>query len=574
VTATLQRPEAATPAFWKGRVALGVSVAIGLLAFAIYFTPALRVVQLNPDVVEYTDVARRLLNGEGFRLGVKAYHFGGTDVLHNGLSERPPLYPLLLGGLFALGLDLRAAQVVNAALAAISVGLVAEIGRALFGRPVGVAAGLLAAASPVVLARMIPPMTEAVTIVLLLLASLIVVRASEPVRRCEYLLAGAALGLGYLARPTTAALVLAVIPAIVLAASDRVGAGRAVGWLLLGVALFAVPMSLYGLATQGTLSYSGQSYLYAVHKDSEVLRNGYGQPLPTVVDFVSNNLDFIVVAILENGRDYANLLLLDREWLWPLAPAWIGVVVALVLGRYPRRALVPAMLALACFATYALTWANYQERYQLPTLLLLLPFLAHGLAQLGLARLPMGPLPASLPLFLAVLAVVWWWSPTIREQYRDQFRYGDEPVKPRVDAGLRWTGPPRWVEDNELARIADWIGANTARDDVLTHGQPWPYTFFTGRPATLLPTKLSGERLREFATEYHVAYVLLDLRDRDRRDYRADLEGLAGAGVRVTSVGSFRIYDTRPLWQTSAEPLAGPPGTSPSSETAADRSPR
>ena len=46
------------------------SILIGLLAFCLYVTPALSVVQLNPDVVEYVDVARRLLNGEGFRLGV------------------------------------------------------------------------------------------------------------------------------------------------------------------------------------------------------------------------------------------------------------------------------------------------------------------------------------------------------------------------------------------------------------------------------------------------------------------------------------------------------------------------
>ncbi len=37
----------------------------------------------------FVDVARRLLNGEGYVVGIKAYHFGGTAVLHNGLAERP-----------------------------------------------------------------------------------------------------------------------------------------------------------------------------------------------------------------------------------------------------------------------------------------------------------------------------------------------------------------------------------------------------------------------------------------------------------------------------------------------------
>ena len=551
MTATLERPRQYTLPSFERQMSVRASILIGLLAFALYLTPALRVVQLNPDVVEYVDVARRLLNGEGYRLGVKAYHFGGTEVLHHGLAERPPLFPLLVAGLLGLGLDLRAVQVVNALLAAVSVGLVAEIGRSLFGRSVGAAAGLLAAISPVVLARMIPPMTEALTIALILLATWIVVRAPEPARRQDYLLAGLALGLGYLTRPTVAALALALLPALVLAAQDRRGAVRAAGWLSVGVLVFAIPISLYSLATQGSLSYSGQSYLYAVHKDSDVLRNGYGRPLPTPVEFITSNVDFVVVAILENVRDYANLLALDREWLRPLLPAWIGVVLALALRAYPRRAIVPAALALASFATYALTWANFQERYQIPVLLLLLPFLAHGLTRLGLTRIPLGPLPRSLPLFLAVVVVGWWWLPTWRHQYQDEFRYGDEEVTPRVDDGLRRTGPPRWSDDPELARINAWLHDNTDRDDVLTHGQPWPYTFFTMRPATLLPTKLTPDRLQTFLTEYHVAYVLLDQRDRDRRDYRADLEALARDGVTVSTIGSFRIYDTRSLWRPS-----------------------
>lgn len=551
MTATLERPRQYTLPGFERLTSVRASVLIGLLAFALYLTPSLRVVQLNPDVVEYVDVARRLLNGEGYRLGVKAYHFGGTAVLHHGLAERPPLFPLLVAGLLGLGLDLRAVQVVNALLAAVSVGLVAEIGRSLFGRSVGAAAGLLAAISPVVLARMIPPMTEALTIALILLATWIVVRAPEPARRQDYLLAGLALGLGYLTRPTVAALALALLPALVLAAQDRRGAVRAAGWLSVGVLVFAIPISLYSLATQGSLSYSGQSYLYAVHKDSDVLRNGYGRPLPTPVEFITSNFGFVVVAILENARDYANLLLLDREWLRPLLPAWIGVLLALALRAYPRRAIIPAALALASFATYALTWANFQERYQIPVLLLLLPFLAHGLTRLGLTRIPLGRLPRSLPLFLAVVVVGWWWLPTWRHQYQDEFRYGDEEVTPRVDDGLRWTGPPRWSDDPELARINAWLHDNTDRDDVLTHGQPWPYTFFTMRPATLLPTKLTPDRLQTFLTEYHVAYVLLDQRDRDRRDYRADLEALSGEGVTVSTIGSFRIYDTRSLWRPS-----------------------
>jgi hypothetical protein len=289
-----------------------------------------------------------------------------------------------------------------------------------------------------------------------------------------------------------------------------------------------------------------------VFKDSDVLRNGYGRALPTPLAFIAENGDFVRVAIWENARDYATMMLTERDWLRPLALAWIGVLLTLGRRAYPRRAFIPAAVIAATFATYALTWANFQERYQLPALLLLLPFLAHGLAALGLTRFRLGPLPRSLPLFAAVAVVCWIWLPTWRQQYQDEFRYGDEPTKPRVDGSLRWTGPPRWSEDKELTRVNDWLLAATQPNDVVTHGQPWPYTFFTMRPSTLLPTKLTAERLRDFLTEYRVAYVLLDQRDHDRRDYRADLDEMGEGVVMVASFGSFRMFDTRALWTDSA----------------------
>ena len=37
-------------------------------------------------------------------------------------------------------------------------------------------------------------------------------------------------------------------------------------------------------------------------------------------------------------------------------------------------------------------------------------------------------------------------------------------------------------------------------------------------------------------------------RDPQRRGYREHLDALADEGVQSTSVGVYRVYDTRPLW--------------------------
>ncbi len=521
---------------------------IAVAAFIAYLQPAVSVVQLNPDVVEYVDLGRRLAAGQGFLLGVKAYHFGGTEVLHDGLSERAPLYPLLVAGLFRLGVSLNGLQVVNAALAAGCVALIGGIGERLFGRRAGVISAVLAGASPVVLARMVPPMSEALSVGLVLLATWLLVRDHRGPKHYA-LAAGMVLGVAYLARPTALVAAGALVLGVLLTGPTLRHAMTGVAALVLGAALLIVPTVMYSVVTRGSLTYSGQTYLYSVFKDADVVRNGYVQPIPTAREFIAQNTEFVIGAIVDNVWEYGYLLFAQPDWLLPLTPGLVAVSWLAIRGRLPRVCILPVLVAASNFALYAATWSNYQERYQLLTLLLLMPFAVRGLEALGLDRLRLpGPLAISA-LHLAALAIVALWSPSFVREFAGEFRYGDDQVRSRLDAGLRWTGPPRWVQDNELRRTVEWIEDWTAPLDVVAHGQPWPYAFFTQRPATLLPTKLTDERLRSFLVEYRVAFVLLDTRDRDRRHYQQSLEELESAGVRSTPVGSLRVFDSRPLWR-------------------------
>jgi hypothetical protein len=544
------RPAAQTRARASARsVLLQPALWVALLAFAMYLPTAARVLKLGPDAVEYLDVGRRLAAGEGYLLGVKAFHVGGTDVLHDGLAERPPLFPFLIAGLFLLGLGPHAVQVANAALAAACCALVVLIGERLFGRRVGALAGLLAAATPLMPERMIWPMTEALTISLSLLATWLVIRAPGGPGPRTAALAGVVVGLAYLARPTSALLVLVLGAGAWLLHRDRAAGRRAAAALALGAAVCAAPITLYSVLVRGTLSYSGQTYLYSVYKDPEVMELGFNGPLPTALEFVSANPGLVAGAIWETLLSYARLLFLEWELLLPLLPAWPLVGLALARRRYDGPALLALAVAAANFLFYGLTWSTFQDRYMLLTLLLLLPFAVDALARLGLDRRRLPGPPALSPLVAVVLAVVAVWSPIHLREWRGEFRYGELPAPVRSDEGLRWTGPPRWVRDGEVVRVAGWVSSRTDRLDVLAHAQPWPFTFFSGRPAVLLPQTLDAARLRRFLVEYRVAYLLLDPRDRERRRYQDWLDGFEAEGVAVTTLGAHRIYDTRPLWR-------------------------
>ncbi|MCC7372017.1 MAG: glycosyltransferase family 39 protein [Chloroflexi bacterium] len=530
-------------------------IALGVLACVLYLPIVSRVLILGPDAVEYLDIARRLAAGQGFLLGVKAFHFGGTDVLHHGLAERPPLFPILVALLLKLGFESVAAQVLNAVLSGLSVTLVALIGRQLFGREVGVLAALLTIVTPLVTERMLWPMTEALAIGLSLLATyLMMQRVERPSVRTSGL-AGVVLGLAYLTRPTVLSLVGALAVTAMMLAARRRDVIRPLLAYAAGVGLSFVPISAYSIVTRGSLFYSGQTYLYALYKDPEVMEFGFQKPLPTAAQFISENSALVLRTIGETFSSYAYLLFAEWELMLPLALGWPMVVWALARREYPRAAVVPLVVAVTNFAFYGLTWSTFQDRYLLLTMLLLFPFVVDGLRRLRLDRLPLPtpgratarPGPRLGLTHLIVVGALVLWTPHLIRQYRGEFRYGELPVGTRKDEGLVWTAPPRWVRDGDLMRVVNWVNTRTEPLAVLAHAQPWPFTYFTGRPATLLPVNLGPDRLRELLVSYQVDYVLLDGRDRERRRYLDMLEDLEPAGVTDVSLGAYRIFDVRAL---------------------------
>jgi 4-amino-4-deoxy-L-arabinose transferase-like glycosyltransferase len=530
-------------------------VAAGSLAFLLYLPIAARVLILGPDAVEYLDIARRLAAGDGFLLAVKAFHFGGTDVLHHGLAERPPLYPVLVAGLLLLGFGSLSAQVLNAALTGLAVTLTALIGRQLFGREIGLLAAALAIASPLVSERMIWPMTEALAVSLSLLATWLLMRDVDRPQVRWLGLAGVVLGLAYLTRPTVLSLIAALAVTVLVLARDRRTAVRPLLAYAGGVAISFVPISLYSVVNRGSLFYSGQTYLYALYKDPEVMEYGFQRPLPTAFEFISNNLGLVLRAIGETFWAYGSLLFAEWELLLPLALGWPLAIWTLVRRQYPRAAVVPLVVAGVNFTFYGLTWSTFQDRYLLLTMLILFPFALDGIRRIGLDRLALGAVSGPAGRWglrlglthLAVIVALALWTPHLARQYRGEFRYGELPAPTRKDEGLTWTAPPRWMRDGDLPRVVGWVRTRTEPLAVLAHAQPWPFTFFTGRPAALLPLNLSDQRLRELIVTYRIEYVLLDNRDRDRRRYIDVLEDLEGAGVVESSLGTYRIFDVRAL---------------------------
>ena len=117
---------------------------------------------------------------------------------------RPPLYPLLLGALYAVtGVRLGAAQMLNVVLGTLVAVLAASLAGRLAGRRAGIAAGLLTAGFPTLIANDGPPLSEPLGLALML-ATLVLLLD----RRTGW--AGISTGLLMLTRPSAQLLLVAL----------------------------------------------------------------------------------------------------------------------------------------------------------------------------------------------------------------------------------------------------------------------------------------------------------------------------------------------------------------------------
>ncbi len=177
---------------------LPVVAAVALVVRVLYVLVVLGDYIPQSDAHHYHSMAALIADGEGV---VHPYPFG---FLHS-TAWRPPLYPVVLGAVYAMtGPTLGAAQAMNVALGTGVVVLAALVARRLGGCLAGLLTGLLVAVYPPLVFNDGVPLSEPLGLALLLVTLLLLMQ-----RRTA--LAGVAIGLLTLTRPSGqfAAVVLA-----------------------------------------------------------------------------------------------------------------------------------------------------------------------------------------------------------------------------------------------------------------------------------------------------------------------------------------------------------------------------
>lgn len=219
-------------------LALIVGVALFLRGQFVFRAP----VFMQPDSLGYFLPAYDLLSGQGFGVGFR----------------RTPVYPFFLYGvLAAFGEQLTGIVIVQHLLGAGTAALTYLLGRATFGRAVGLVAGLLTALNGALIIGEHYLMSEGLFIPLLLLSLLLLIRAGQSRRGWVYLLAGLLLALTALTRPIAQALYPLVPLGLLLMGIGWREAARGTALVALGVVALTLPWLARNCVAAGECSTTG-----------------------------------------------------------------------------------------------------------------------------------------------------------------------------------------------------------------------------------------------------------------------------------------------------------------------------
>jgi len=189
------RPALRTEWILLGSIVLGAFVIRLIYVMQMRSSPTFE----NPimDPLYHVEWARAFVRGECFMEGQPYF--------------RAPLYPWFLGICFKLfGEDFLVPRIIQAAMGAVSCGLIFLIGRRLFGIATGAAAGIVAATYWIFLYFDTELLIVPMIVLLDLLALWLLLRADESRRTLDYGLSGFVLGLSAIARPNVLLFGLAV----------------------------------------------------------------------------------------------------------------------------------------------------------------------------------------------------------------------------------------------------------------------------------------------------------------------------------------------------------------------------
>lgn len=529
--------------------------AVLALYLALTLPRAVGIVHYDPDVVENLDVIRNLEEGRGFVSTFRSYFFGPDGFPQPPQLIRPILYPLLVWPLYAAVPSVYALQLLGVALGAVNLLLLWWLLRPHLPRAAVFGSLAVLAAMWMFTRNHVLALPEPLSLTFPLLA-LWVATPPQGSRRSAPLVLGLLLGLGFLSKPATLALV-PVLLGYALWCNPSHRRPLALAMVAAGFLVCFFPLARLNLAYQLSPFYASAGAQFTVLDPTDMMWRGFDRPpSPPALAFVRENWARLAFLVVRNWRDNLEAL------ISPGALAYLLLIAGPAVLLWRRRGLTrmeAALLALAVInlVFYSMKWSPAQtRRYLFLSVAFAVPPLVaamHGV----LAGLPLRTRGGRLGAYGAALAVV-------VGAYAFQTL---NDVRDVVERHLRGSelrgGATQEIESDPDFRAA--IAAATpllAENDVVAATEPWIWGYLTGRPFVLLPAGLARADLERFLELYEVRLVALNFRHQPGDAANTEYPGWLAQrpGTRRLQAGAYELFFLERARGGSA--TAAPPASS------------
>ena len=513
------------------RPALLALVALTLVT-RLLCLPAVREDNLTPDGARFLNLARSIGRGEGFSTPEAWPAWMNPKRLPMPETFKEPGYPFAIAALTPPLRDpFRAAQLISLLSGLLLPFAVYALGRRLAPDPaVGAFAGVLAAASPVLILQSAYVMAESAFALALTVAFLAAAPrardadAWEPIERGSIgdVLAGVMFGLAFLIR-AQAALAIPALAALLIAARPARVRLVSLGLAALGALLTLAPLVTRNLRLFGAPFHSDvAAFGLWPYVDSFTLTHSLDRP-PPALGFALTHLSSVVGHFVESLRRFLawslpHDLLGHAVWLLPLAIGlWISA------KRLRVWAFAPLLLVPTALFILSLNWVARYFASVTPVLCLLAALGAVAIAR-RLESLERGPAGAAGRSLLSGAALVLAIA-LIGIQVTRAIRHADPGFAPEIEAARHEAGflrahlRPGEAVMAEMTSYWAWFSdrpvvypvvTDEARFDAVTRRLRVRYA--------ALPTS----RLEEFASRYPGGRLPASLR-RDHEDRERDV---------------------------------------------------
>ena len=426
----------------------------------------------TPDAVEFIDVARNIVSGNGLMQTIKWNFFESYPVITSAFHGKPFFASIIFSVILRLQNDPYLLQLFLLILGAINVVVFYFLARKFLSGKISIIVSLLFALNPNILITNRMVLSDEVFYFFVLLSFLLFFNKGS---FRKYILLGIVTAFSYLTRAEGSFLFVILLATFVFQK-------KKISQLLLftgAFVLISLPYFWGNAIANGSPFFNYNSFHFKVFHFYDSMFTGYGRSYPSVSNFVQANFWWIANAIwqtmVENVKSLVGLTCFG-----PLA------LLIIFYKNFSRKFLPIIFFCLAIFLTFTIPWSIFSE----PERHLVLVFVLGLIPLFALVKGKYTRDPFFILIILLMLVVYLgldvhriFWSRTV-EMKTDTWSYQSRKT------------------------TYDYLKKQTGQNSIIASTNPWMITLFTMRPSIMLGTNIDSKKYCKFISQYKISYLL------------------------------------------------------------------